>query len=295
MEKLKHTLTIAIPVFNEAKNIATLLKTLLNQTISQAKLVKIIVISDGSTDTTKEKITTIRSKFISYIEHKDTKGKATRLDEVFKLTNSDILVTLDGDVHIRDKHFVDKLISPIIKNKAEHTSAQIKELPAKSFIGKVLNASMHFKREMFLNIDHGNNIYTCHGRARAFSKKIYKKISFKKQLAEDAYSYLYGLCNKFAYGFVSDAVVYYKLPENLNDHIKQSRRFIKSKSQLMEEFSKKLLQKAYKLPKKIVAIALVKTFIKQPSHIAAYIFIVCYSIFTGKKTLEGWGTAHSTK
>ena len=147
--KTKPTVTVGIPAYNEEKNIGNLLLELLNQKQSIFELEKVIVVSDGSTDGTVAKVKIIKNPQVMVIDNLERKGKPYRLNQLFENSKSDTLVILDADTLLQDKLFLEKLMKPVIKQKADLTSAGIEELEPKTFIQKMLKASMDFKKFIF--------------------------------------------------------------------------------------------------------------------------------------------------
>ena len=170
MEKI--TLTIGIPAHNEEANIAHLLTDIAAQNKTDYTLTSVIVCSDGSTDKTEEIVRTFKDLPIHLIINRRRQGKAGVLNTIFTKSSSDSVVILDADVHINDPLFMQKLIMPIVKNEAHITGARVLELPPKGIFEALLKASMTWKRSLFESVKNGNNIYTCHGRGRAFSRKL---------------------------------------------------------------------------------------------------------------------------
>ena len=156
---------------------------------------------------------------------------------------------------------------------------------------------MKMKKYIFESINQGNNLYTCHGRARAFSKRLYAIIKFKNSIAEDAYSYLFSMSRGMSYQFVGNTEIFYKLPVNFIDHKKQSVRFIKSKKELAKEFGEEMVNTNYSLPLMKVISAVIKFTLKKPVMVAAYILtfglIKITSIFN--KTGITWEISSSSK
>ena len=250
---------------------------------------KIIVASDGSTDETKRIVKYIKNPLISVIDGSERKGKSYRLNQIVNNTNSNVLVILDADILIQDKLFTEKLIKPIIESEADLTSAAIEELEPKTFIQKILKASMLLKKNIFENFKGGINIYTCHGRARAFSRKLFSSINFEDTIADDAFSYLFCKANNFKYFFVKDAKIFYKLPETLRDHEKQSTRFFKSANNLSYKFKQEELKSEYNLPHKLVFIELLKFAVKYP------IILLYFPIVLQNKIKSAFVNFHSPK
>ncbi|RLC37977.1 glycosyl transferase family 2, partial [Candidatus Falkowbacteria bacterium] len=79
------TVTVGIPAYNEADNIAYLLKDLLGQKQADFKLERIIVISDGSSDNTAEIAQKSGNKIIKVINGRIRKGVAMRLNQIISI------------------------------------------------------------------------------------------------------------------------------------------------------------------------------------------------------------------
>jgi glycosyltransferase involved in cell wall biosynthesis len=296
----KSTLTIGIPAFNEEANIGYLLEDLSEQKVTLVKLVEIIIVSDGSTDNTVQlarQVKLPKNIKLMVVQHKVRKGRAERQNEIMKMSQSDILVLLDADVLLRKSNFIDQLIKPIITHQSELTSARVREIEEESYFGKVLQASMDFKRSMFEKVNKGNNLYTCHGRARAFAKVLYKNITFRESIGEDAYSYLYAVSCGFTYQFVKSAEVFYKLPGTFADHEKQSVRFYNTQKMFEKEFGKDFVSKEDYLSTGFIIKNLARALFKNP-YLGVYFVVASYlklkSIFNNNFTNE-WAISASSK
>ncbi len=294
----KITVSIGIPAYNEESNIGYLIVDLLSQNQISYKLDKIIISSDGSTDNTAGVVKSINSPNVLLINNKENKGISARQNQICRKSNSDVLILLDADIVIKDKHFIKKLIKPIAENRADLTSPKLIELNAVTFMEEVILTSMNLKNYVYENFKSGNNVYTCHGPARAFSKKLYKNIRFKTSVGEDAYSYLYCIANKLKFAYVRNTAVYYKLPTNFKDHKKQSIRFFQSQLAMAREFGTMFVLSEYKQPINLVILAVLKSFLVKPIHTGVYSFIVMSMIFQSlivKKSLTHWDMSSSSK
>lgn len=277
MKKLNRcTVTVGIPAFNEEANIGFLLQDLLKQREENFHLRQIIIYSDGSTDRTVEIVRSILDKRIIVIENKKRKGPAVGQNEIFKKANTDALVLLNADIKIRDPYFIEKLIQPIREKKADLSSPKPKELQARNMFEEIIFISMKLKTYIFEHYRNGNNIYTCHGQARAFSKKLYKSITFTISVGEDAYSYFFCKTHNFRYAYVKQAQILYKLPDNMQDHQKQSVRFFQSQRELADIFGKDYVNSEYQLPKSLILQGIMHTFLTYPLQTAGYAALVIY-------------------
>ena len=182
--KNKLTLTIGIPAYNEEANISTLINSIKEQKLVTALLREVIVYSDASSDGTIDVVTRMKMKSLRVVSGKKRMGKSYAMNQIIKHTTSDILILLDGDILIRDNQMVEKLIEPIRVRHADLTSARVKEFWTNTKFEEILKISMLLKKDIFESYNEGNNIYTCHGRARGFSKKLYKSISFNKNIKQ---------------------------------------------------------------------------------------------------------------
>lgn len=272
MKKL--TVTVGIPAYNEAKNIKRLLLSVLSQRQDTFNLVKIVILSDGSSDNTISEAQSLQDSRIVIRSLKKRKGKSNALNIINSMASSDVIIHLDADILIRNKSLFENLMEPI-RFGADLTSARVMEYWTKNKFEAVLKISMLMKKEIFESYKQGNNIYTCHGRARALTKRLYKSIYFQPDIvAEDAFVYLYTVANNFVYSFAKKANVHYRLPGTLPDHQKQSVRFFQSYNQLRKEFGAKIIRTETRLPKRFVTPVLSKYVVKYPLTLILYLSIL---------------------
>ena len=105
-------ITVGIPAFNEAKNIALIITKLKKITDS------IIVCDDGSSDMTSEISKNLGAVVIS---HKKNMGYGVAINSIFqksKEMKSDLLVTFDADGQHRVED-IEKVVEPIKNNQAD--------------------------------------------------------------------------------------------------------------------------------------------------------------------------------
>lgn len=292
------TVTIGIPALNEDQNIGDLVGSLISQRTRKIAIEKIIVSSDGSTDKTAEVVKQIKSKRIVVIDNKIRKGKAFRLNQIFKICKSDILVVLDADIKILGIDFIEKLTRPILQKTAVLTSSRILATKPGNWLEKALYASVYAKDELFGRISGGKNIYTCHGVARAFSKDLYKKFAFEQSVGEDAYLYLYCIKNGLSYEYARNAIVYIKLPSTIYDYKKQRKRFLSSRVKMREKFGPDMVRKEYRIPRIAMLNAIGNALRKYNFWVIVYIFVNLYTTLTPvakNKIGDLWETSVSSK
>lgn len=294
------SITIGIPAFNEQENIKKLLKQVLRQKVHGGNVNCVVVASDGSSDNTTKLVKGFKDKRVNIIESKKRRGKAYRQNQIIEKTKSDILVLLDADTSIKDPLFIEKLVAPIQKGLVDFTSSQLKELPVRSFFEKVLDVSMQLKNVLFASYKNGNNIYNCHGLARAFNKKSFKLLNFIESDGEDMYSYLACVKKGMKFLYVPEAVIEYRLPSNLKDHMKQSTRFFVSGKMYEKYFNSGFGKREFTIPEPVYFKAFLKALpiiAKNFIYVCVYVFVLGYTKFIGmkKKYNETWQIASSKK
>lgn len=293
------TVTIGIPAHNEEGNIGNLLENILHQQLRGAILSEIIVFSDDSTDRTAEIVTSFATRGVRLIESRKRRGKNGAQNTLARETQGDILVLLDADISLVDENVLQHLIQPLLEDDTVGlTSAAVVSLPSRTFFESVIMVSHAFKNALYQNIRQGDNIYTCHGRARAFSAKLFQAIEWPETMPEDAYSFLFCKSQGLRFVFAKNARVWFRSPTTFADHLKQSQRFASGKNALMYAFGRDTVKNAYALPSGIFISTLVAFLFRKPLHMIAYIGVnmATHLLPTGKRSEQSrWEISLSSK
>ncbi len=298
----KLSITVGIPAYNESAHIAVLLECILKQQLKDFALEKIIVISDASDDETVRAAKSVDDSRIKVIVGRRRIGASQRQNQVFSLARTDIVVLLNADILPVNKTFLQGLCLPLIsKENIGLVGAKIIPLSQNSsLVGKVLDWHHEWKNELFQKINHGDTVYMCHGRARAFSRKLYRKLRWPGIAGEDAYSYMKAKHFGFDFAFAPIARVWYTSPQTLEDHMRQSSRFFLAKK------SKKKLSPAknqvnwYHIPKILLVLSAIKAVVSHPAYALIYALLLsvtltkCMMVPNNKK-LHLWQMSPTTK
>lgn len=275
------TVSIGIPAYNEAVNIGHLLDDLGNQRDDSYCLERIIVVSDASTDNTEAIVKRRNDPRILCIRTKRRLGQALSQNKILARTTSDILVFLNADIRIDSADFLSQLIAPIKDGQADLTSCRVTPLAPRGMLERILFISTRMKESVYESLRGGNNVYTCHGRVRAFSKRFYSVFRFRPLAAEDAYSYLACIQRGFLYRYVKNTRVFYRLPGHLKDHARQSARFFQSVPQLKRHIAADRIAIEYAIPASIFVRALFAWTRRHPTEMVAYLMLaVIINIFS---------------
>ncbi len=104
--------SVIVPVYNEEKTIANVVKTLLSNNLVN----QVICVNDGSTDKTQTILKSFKDKIL-FIDFKINRGKGFALSQGIKKAENEIIVFCDADLTtLSDKH-ITTLVSPILKGK----------------------------------------------------------------------------------------------------------------------------------------------------------------------------------
>jgi len=109
-------LAVVVPVYNEAKTVADVVKTVLTQPLVQ----ELIVVDDGSTDGTWEALQPLAKSDprVKLLRHDQNQGKGAALRTAFAQLAAPFVVVQDADLEYDPTEYP-LLVNPIITGKAD--------------------------------------------------------------------------------------------------------------------------------------------------------------------------------
>ena len=96
-------LSIIVPVFNEARNIAANLRLLIDEVQDDFPNFEIIVVSDGSTDATGSQLLSFRHPDLTPLIFERNAGKGNAIRSGFQRASGDFILFIDGGMEIHPK------------------------------------------------------------------------------------------------------------------------------------------------------------------------------------------------
>lgn len=175
-------LSIIIPVFNEEKTIREILKRV--YIVKLPSVIKeIIVIDDGSTDSSRFKIQYSKIKGLKTIFHEKNLGKGTAIKTGLKYATGDYVLIQDADLEYNPEDY-NKLLEPIIKNEAKVVyGTRLTDYPLKFWGEDKTVLPIHLIANQFLtsltNLLYNSQLTDMETCYKLFKKEILKKISIK--------------------------------------------------------------------------------------------------------------------
>jgi dolichol-phosphate mannosyltransferase len=144
-------LSIIIPVYNEERTVAKLLKKVLSTNLPVEEI-EYIVVDDGSTDKSKSEIEKLKTKKIKLFSHKKNLGKGAAVKTSLLHATGDYVVIQDADLEY-DPQEIAKLVKSIEEGKAQVVyGTRLKRLPNFSRDERTFRFLLHYLGNKFLSL-----------------------------------------------------------------------------------------------------------------------------------------------
>ena len=271
---MKKTVTIGIPAYNEEANIGYLLRSLIKQKEEDFTIDKIIVSSDGSTDRTVEVVKSVKDSRIKLLYGKKRSGQASRQNQIVKYVTSGIFVLLEADTLPVDNNYLKNLIKPLISKAGLRFGVIFGEavpLPPKNLFERIMYFKTTLKKKIGRSSYGNDHLQKCSGyRGRAFSIELARKIKWVNNVPEDIYSLFISQQMEAMIGYAQNAKIYYRLPGNFRDYLRQYTKYSSGRKSVLEYFPREIVKNS-EFPLVSASTEVIKAFIKNPVMAILYL------------------------
>jgi cellulose synthase/poly-beta-1,6-N-acetylglucosamine synthase-like glycosyltransferase len=184
----------------------------------------------------------------------DIDGKAKRLNEIISLFSGDVLFLTDADVLPDDQMVISKMVDKFKNDpQVDMVLANVRPLPAITFFESAINNFFYAREDQAKNFDFLSSIHGARGAGLALSKKIAKKLIFPESLIiDDAFIYLFIKQNNCKVVSASDAVIWFRSVQTVNDFKKQMMRYMKGGEQLHKFYTDELILNTSFVPSSVM-------------------------------------------
>ncbi len=208
--------SIGVCIYNEEKNIAQLLRSLLAQKTDAVEIREIIIISSGSTDRTDAIVSDFLKSSANFklLIQKKREGKASALNLFFEHASHEILAIVNGDIILKEDT-IEKLVSPLHDQGVGMTGGHPIPLNDKN---RLTGFTVHL-------------LWNLHHLISLRNPKLGEIIALRNvvQIPDDTAvdeAWIEAIIKSkgFRILYVPEAIVYNRGPETISDFLKQRRR-----------------------------------------------------------------------
>ncbi|MEO8638097.1 MAG: glycosyltransferase [Candidatus Taylorbacteria bacterium] len=168
------TVSIIVPCFNEEKTISGTIESLLRLDYPK-KLLKILVVDDGSTDKTFEALQKYESEPNIEILRKDNGGKYTALNLGLEKVTSELVGCLDADSYVQSDA-LKKIVAYFEDSGTMAVTPSIRVHNPKNILERIQNIEYSYGNFVRKMMSHMNAIYVTPGPFSIFRKEVFEKL-----------------------------------------------------------------------------------------------------------------------
>lgn len=289
------SVTVGIPSYKSSYSIVETVKSLRKS--EGVGSFRVLIAVDGEMDLEIEKEL---SKLDVEIRKYKTRGGQTLANKrIAMLTKTDLLIMTQDDV-VFEKDTLSKIVDAFKSNRELTMIAPLIEpLEPKSLMERALRPGVKAVQRIAKLWNKGDNYLSSIGRCLAYRTDMVQKFLVDEKIINcDAFYYFENkrLGGKFKY--LVNAKVYYRSPSNMDEHLKQVRKFVVSQQELSHYLTMNL-NNEYKAPTLLMILSLGLEMLISPIFTSAYVVVSFYSRTRPKSFYKAvsrfWDVDESTK
>jgi glycosyltransferase involved in cell wall biosynthesis len=264
----KLSLTIGIPAYNESGTVCTLLDSIFRQTQKNYRLEKIIVITDGSTDDTYLKVN-LYAKRYSQIQTVNTKtriSKTAKLNYLYHINNSSLLLTLDADVVLAKTDTIDEMVKIMLADDdAEIVAGRLEPIKPNGFIPITIYTIHIIWNEMRARLPNSDHIANLYGAASLLRKQFSKSFKYPENITADEEFLYMKAKDKNGFRYAITSLINYRTVKTIREYQYQSYRSNTERIELVPYFGNLILTE-HQIPIGIKFKAICMMILKNPIY-----------------------------
>jgi len=279
-DTLNISFTVGIPTYLGGANLVRTVKTI--RASEGVGPFRFLVCVDGR-PLTADVESELQSLGVEVLYSEQRGGQIARIKQMVTTATTDVIVLTQDDVLFTPRALAE-IISMFKRTQSlTMVGANIQPIPATTFFESVVEVGVRMTHAIGERWRNGDNYLMASGRCMAFRTAAIRSWDLPTTVINsDAYQYF---VNKFfggTFAYAKNAVVYNKSPLKVKEHLRQSRRFFVSKSELNHYF-KKDLSTEYAPPKNLLIRSLGRELLYHPISTASYLTIELVSKLGQKK------------
>jgi len=241
----KMNVDIVIPAFNEGSCIAGVLgDVVMARQDDWLQIQNIYVISDASTDQTDDIVQGIarRDRRVRSIRKQERKGKQDSINLAFSVISADVVVFIDADVRLANKHSIAKLLHHFRDDETSLVQGGlVRARPG--FTLHPAKLAAHFDWILVDKIRRRKAIswWSIDGRVMALSRDFYRHLMLPCSLADDQFIFYSCIQQGRKYVWAEDAIFYYGPPESIAAFSHQWSRYFFYTKKSRQHFGEALI------------------------------------------------------
>jgi glycosyltransferase involved in cell wall biosynthesis len=244
--------SVGIAAWNAEANIGAILRAVLLQCEESVRISEIIVHSDHSTDRTIAIARECADPRLKVVDHARRRGFAAAVSSMLEAFTGDALVLLNDDIRIVDDKFIEKIVMPVFRKRADFASANLQPLPPRGFVERASVSVFRVWERIRESIPERDNVFTCDGAAMCLSARFARSINLPADTAQagnvDAFLYFFCVGAGLRYVHASNAVAWFRSPASIRDYVARNIRNDSQRPLLEKQFGA-MAAKAFSIPR----------------------------------------------